>query len=366
MNKPRLLVVAPFPPPVHGAAMMSLAVRDSKRLQERFRMDCINLSTSRRVDEIRQMSFRKILRLAGALGQTCYRLLFRRYDVCYLAITCYGVGFLKDAPFVALCKLFGKKVVLHQHNKGMSRYVHRKPYCWLLPWIYRHTSVMLLSWKLYPDVEAVVRKEQVLICPNGIPSFPLGQWERKEADAPVRMLFLSNLIESKGVYILLDACRILKEKGYRLVCDVVGGEGETITCDLFEDEIRQRGLEGTVLYQGPQYGADKERFWQEADLFVQPTYEDCFPLTLLEAMQHALPIVSTDEGAIPDLVIDGVNGFICKRKNVDSFVNAIEKLLNDKELRKQMGKNGRLRYQERYTLEAFDKRLEELLSGLLN
>ncbi|MBQ8240927.1 MAG: glycosyltransferase family 4 protein, partial [Bacteroides sp.] len=46
-------------------------------------------------------------------------------------------------------------------------------------------------------------------------------------------------------------------------------------------------------------------------------------------MQHSLPVVSTDEGAIPDMVIDGETGFICQRRNVDSLVNAIEKLLTN-------------------------------------
>ena len=97
------------------------------------------------------------------------KLMHRRYDLCYLAITCHGIGFLKDAPFVLLCKLFGKKIVIHQHNKGMSRDVKQWPYRWLLPLVYRNTKVILLSWRLYPDIENVVRKEQILICPNGIP-----------------------------------------------------------------------------------------------------------------------------------------------------------------------------------------------------
>lgn len=53
--------------------------------------------------------------------------------VCYFAITCNGSGFIKDAPFVLLCKLFRRKVVIHQHNKGMSGCVDKQPYKWLLP-----------------------------------------------------------------------------------------------------------------------------------------------------------------------------------------------------------------------------------------
>lgn len=94
---------------------------------------------------------------------------------CYLAITCHVLGFLKDAPFVQLCKLFGRKVVIHQHNKGMSGCIERWPYRWLIPYIYKRTRVILLSWYLYPDIEKAVRREQVVICPNGIPETENGK-----------------------------------------------------------------------------------------------------------------------------------------------------------------------------------------------
>ena len=363
MDKPRILFVVPLPPPVHGSSAVCQVIRKSMHVRQSFQCDFVNLSTSRRMEEIGNRSWWKVFRFIGAYGQVFIRLLFHHYDACYLAITCYGLGFLKDVPFVALCKLFGKKVILHQHNKGMSRYVFRWPYRWLLPWVYCGTKVMLLSERLYPDVSKVVRQEQIYICPNGIPL--ISQISAfSESDIP-HMLFLSNLIPSKGVYILLDACLLLKNREMRFVCDVVGGETKYINRFLFEQEIRLRNLEDVVFYHGPRYGAEKERFLNQADIFIQPTFEDCFPLSILEAMQHGLPVVSTDEGAIPDMVIDGETGFVCKRKNVESFANALEKILNNKDLRKQMGLKGCLRYKERYTLEVFEKNFCGILSDIL-
>lgn len=364
MDKSRILFIVPLPPPVHGSAMVSQFIRNSSLINQAYQTDYVNLSTSRKMDEIGKHGIGKAVRFFGSCLKALDKLVFHRWDACYLAITCHGVGFLKDVPFVALCKLFSPKVVLHLHNKGLSKDVHRWPYRWLMPWVFRHTEVILLSERLYDDVASVVRREQVHVCPNGLSS-PLPEIPMRHSAIP-HILFLSNLIESKGVYVLLDACRILKEKGYAFVCDYVGGETSAINRQRFEEEVRLRGLERFVVYQGPQYGAAKEHFFQQADIFVQPTYEDCFPLTLVEAMQHGLPIVSTDEGAIPDMVIDGENGFICPRRDVDGLVNAIEKLLTDNELRKQMGKNGCFRYKERYTQDAFEKTLRSILSEILN
>lgn len=60
------------------------------------------------------------------------------------------------------------QIILHQHNKGMATYVDKPVYRWLLPIVYRKTNIILLSWLLYDDIEAVVKREQIKICPNGI------------------------------------------------------------------------------------------------------------------------------------------------------------------------------------------------------
>ena len=169
MAKSRILFIAPLPPPVHGSAMVSQYIKDSTLVNEQCDCDFVNLSTSRRMDEIGKGGIRKLLRFIGAYFAVFFKLLTHRYDLCYLAITCHGMGFLTDAPFVLLCKLFGRKVLIHQHNKGMSHCVHRWPYRWLMPLVYRNTRVMLLSWHLSDDIAQVVKREQVVICPNGIP-----------------------------------------------------------------------------------------------------------------------------------------------------------------------------------------------------
>ena len=360
MKNKHILFIAPLPPPVHGSAMVSQYIKDSELIQGEFACDFVNLSTSRRMDEIGKGGIKKLLRFVGSFFTLFYKLLTHRYDLCYLAITCHGVGFLKDAPFVLLCKLFGRKVVIHQHNKGMSTSIDRWPYRWIIPCVYRHTRVILLSWYLYPDIEKAVKREQVVICPNGIPETENGK-RKTENSLTVNLLFLSNLIPSKGVYVLLDACKILKDKGLNFHCNFVGGESKEINCSVFEQAVHERGLDDCVTYHGPKYGEEKERYWRMADVFVQPTFEDCFPLTVLEAMQHHKPVVSTDEGAVPDMVVDGENGFICKREDASSLASALERLIVDEALRNTMGEEGYRIYLEKFTLSCFEQRFTEIL-----
>ena len=202
--------------------------------------------------------------------------------------------------------------------------------------------------------------------PDGVSAMSVAPSLRGRAggEAPY-LLFLSNLIPSKGVYVLLDACKVLKERGLQFVCDFVGGETKEIDRATFEAAVKERDLEGIVCYHGPKYGEEKEEFWRRADVFVFPTFyfNKCFPLVLLEAMQWRLPLVSSDEGGIPDIVKDGVNGFVCTRQNVQSLAEALEKLITDPVLRQQMGEQGYQRYQEEFTLEAFERRFVAELKG---
>lgn len=363
MSRPKILFITPLPPPVHGSSMVSQWIKDSKLLNEEFDMDFVNLSTSRKVEEIQKgglwLNIKKAGRFTHSFVLVLWLLSTRHYDLCYLAITCHGKPFLKDFPFVMLCKMFRKKIIIHQHNKGMSKDIDRWPYRWALPLAYRDTQVMLLSKHLYEDVSKAVKQDQVLICPNGIPYVPYTK-APNEGGTP-HILFLSNLIESKGVFVLLEACRILKEKDVDFICDFVGKDSKDINANQFQERINRMELCDNVIYHGPKYGVEKEEFWQQSELFLHPTFDDCFPLVLLEAMQHNLPVVTTNEGGIPNIVIDGETGYIFEKKNAQQLADKIETLLNNPSLRQEMGKVGYERYKEHFTLERFEKRILECL-----
>ena len=104
------------------------------------------------------------------------------------------------------------------------------------------------------------RKENLIVCPNGIPeSLDYEPIAERHNQVP-HLLFLSNLIESKGVWVLLDALKILNDKGYSFVCDFVGGETSEIDEAKFNEEVKKRGLGRFVVYNGRKYGVEKISF----------------------------------------------------------------------------------------------------------
>lgn len=380
-KKPRILYIATFPPPVHGSAVVSMQIKNSKLINNEFKGDYVNLGTSRKMDEIGKggiiLNTIKFLRFIGTYLRTVWLLLTHHYDLCYCAITINGVGFLKDAPYVMLCHLFGRKVVIHQHNKGLNRFVNRPLYKWLYRKVYHNAKVILLSEYLFDDISAIVDKKYVMICHNGIkPTYNefknnmiphksnVISSERIILDKGVpHILFLSNLIESKGCLELLKACEILKKRDCLFFCDFVGGDTKEISETRFNLEIVNRGLNDCVKYHGRKYGSDKDLFWSQTSIFVFPTYyyNECFPLVLLEAMEKSVACISTDEGGIRDIIINGETGYIVPKQNPFALANAIEQLLKKPLLCRQMGEAAHKLFIEKFTEAKFEKTMLKCL-----
>lgn len=372
--KKRILFISPLPPPVHGSAMVSKQIKDSKLINETFDCNFINLSTSRKMDEIQKFSFVKLVRLLCIYIKVFFSLLCHRYDLCYCAIACFGTPFLKDAPVVLLCKLFRRKILIHQHNKGMSLYKDKSLYHYLYHFVYKNTKVMLLSWRLYYDITGIVSKDQVCVCPNGVPPIKEVSIEEKprEVNSPIRLLYLSNLIPSKGCNALLEALRLLKERGLTFTCNFIGGDCPEQSATAFDALIKEKNLDDCAFYQGRKYGKDKDTFYRNTDVFVFPTFypAECFPLVLLEAMQYGLPCISTTEGAIPDIIISKENGLLVEYSpDGDSFVSgiadAIRWMAEHPKERLTMGSKGKQIFQEHFSEEKFILTFIKILNNYL-
>ena len=372
-SKPKILFIMHMPPPVHGAAMVGKYIHDSKIVNDSFDCRYENMMLARNLEDIGRGGIRKIFDLISQLRRFKKSIKGFVPDLVYITPNAAGGAFYKDFVVVQYVKHCLKKyspnaqIVAHYHNKGVATRQNRFLDNLLYKRFFRGLKVILLANVLYKDVEKYVAKKDVLICPNGIPESL--QYEPKaERNNPIpQILFLSNLIISKGVMVLLDALKILNEHGMVFACNVVGGETEELDASCFLGEIENRGLAGKVVYVGKKYGDEKKEFFEKADMFVFPTYyhNEAFPLVNIEAMEYKLPIVTTDEGGIPDMVVNGENGLICERKNPAALAEAIEVLLKDKKLRIKMGECGYKKFKSEFTLDVFEKRFVGILNEIV-
>ena len=366
--KSKILFILHWPPPVHGSSVVGLHIKDSEIINENFDCYYINLGTSITIDEIGKNTIGKIFRYLTIIRKVISNLVCNRPALCYFAISAKGNAFYKDALIILFVKLFRIKLVFHFHNKGVSTRQDQFVDNLLYRFVFKNTDAILLSKFLYFDVQSYLPESKIHICPNGIPEMSIPPSDTtKRVREIVKILFLSNLIESKGVYDLLEACSILKQKGIPFECNFIGGEGD-INVTQFQFKVQSLGLSNQINYLGKKFGNEKNQAFKDADIFAFPTYYhyECFPLVLLEAMQHELPVVSTYEGGIKDIVEDGETGFLVQQNNVLAFAEKLETLIKSMEMRTRMGKAGRRKYKQEFTLKKFEIRLIEILNQMVN
>lgn len=358
-ERKRVLFILHLPPPVHGAAVMGSVIRESHLIRSAFDCRFINLSSSSSIDEVGKARLSKL----GFLFQ-----LFRKLrkevrewtpDLVYVTPTSTLPGFAKDYLVVRFLQRKGCRIIAHFHNKGVRNRQGRWLDNILYTRFFKDLKVILLSERLYPDIEKYVPMEHVGICFNGL-DFPSVSPCRDRALPEV--LFISNLLEGKGFRDLLKACQELYvNRGVSFCCRFVGAPSKDISAEKFCMEIKVMGLQDVVCYEGPLYGNDKLLALNRASIFVHPTHEDCFPLVILEAMAAGLPVVSTWEGAIPDEVVDGVTGILYKKGDSVALADAIQTLLENPSLRERMGKEGQARYEANFTVPHFERCLLSIL-----
>lgn len=373
--KPTVLFILHLPPPVHGASMMGEYIHDSKVINEAFDCHYINLSTAKDLADIGKVGIKKLFQFVDLLRLICRTVRSIRPRLVYVTPNACGRAFYKDFIVVEMLKRMGCKLVLHYHNKGVSTRQDRKLDNMLYKRFFSGVKVILLAENLYLDVQKYIARENVAICPNGIPDMGDAIIRRlvpADSSNPLNILFLSNMMEEKGVWVLLEACKSLKEHGLDFVCRFIGG-WKDITEEAFYDKAVNLGLtvstplhkrsDAEVQALGPKYGAGKMECFRQADIFVFPTYynKECFPLVLLEAMQAGLACVSTKEAGIPAIIDQGRTGLMVEQRNSQALADAIGRMITNRQLCVQMGQEGRRKYENFFTIGAFDTRMYRIM-----
>lgn len=205
---------------------------------------------------------------------------------------------------------------------------------------------------------------------NGI-SFKSGSEDLRKMDVDadkVNMALIGRIKpKNKGQILLLEAMtkmhrEVIKKTRFYFVGSPVQGQ-EYMLAEV-ERKIDELGLREYVTMMP--FVNDIEIVYRAMDVIIVPSvFDDPFPTTVLEGMYWGRPVIGTATGGIPEMIADGVTGFIAERDNPDSLADKITALVTDKALAVRMGENGRRRFENNFTEEAFNVRFGEAVRRIL-
>jgi glycosyltransferase involved in cell wall biosynthesis len=123
--------------------------------------------------------------------------------------------------------------------------------------------------------------------------------------------------------------------------------GDGATRGAAEKLARELGIQQKVEFTGER--SDIETLLREVDIFVLASKNELLPISIIEAMRAGLPVIASRLGGIPRLTVDGATGLLVESCSVTELQQALSRLVNDRELRIQFGRSGRLRYEQKFT-----------------
>jgi glycosyltransferase involved in cell wall biosynthesis len=342
---------------------MNQIVVTAKEIRRYFDADVLPLRFANSIQDIGRVSFIKLSRMLG-LTFSLLRYLRKNPDIVYFTLTPARSAFYRDLVFIFILKLMNCIRVFHLHGKGVSKYAANPLNAFLYKWAFKGAKVIQLSPALYPDIDRFVYRSDCFFLPNGI-DIPLNNNNKNEISEVENkvpcILFLSSMHASKGPFVLLESLAILKESGKSFEAIFAGPWASDNRAELFFSMVNEYGLSDSVSYVGPVFDENKSQLLKYADIFVHPTLNDAFPLVLLEAMSYGLPIVATIEGAIPEIVEEGVTGFLVPKQDPLSLTDRLSALLSDRSLCLRFGNEGEKRFLNNYTREIFENTLTQIL-----
>jgi glycosyltransferase involved in cell wall biosynthesis len=243
-----------------------------------------------------------------------------RYDVIHVFSASYFSFVLAPTPAILIARLFGKRVLLNYHSGEAEDHLTR--------WRTAVPTIRLANEVVVPSVYLVRVLAKFGIEARAINNLiELNQFTFHERHArnPHRPVFLSNrnLETHYGVDCVLRAFALIQKQVPNAELIVAGDGSQRTTLErlALDLELRHTKFLGRVEHEGivEQY--------QEADIYLNGSEIDNQPLSILEAFACGLPVVTTDAGGIPDMVIDGETGFVVNRGDHEAIASRALRLL---------------------------------------
>ena len=278
------------------------------------------------------------------------------YDLVHIHMTVKGSAKRKGI-YVRIAKLFHKKVIVQIHRCENFTEVYqesdKKTKRSIQGTLQKADMVLCLSSVWMKELEKTMGITNCRYLPNGL---DLQDFTYNEDGRSV--LFMGRIKKEKGIRELLEAKKILEDKGIMFPLQIAGPIDHAVPYIKLSDKL---GLH-KVFFEGWVTGAKKRELLTHAAIMVLPSYNEGFPVSVLEGIASGCAIVSTDFASIHDMIDEE----IVPAKDSKALADALERMWTDPDRRKRSIHKNMERLMERFTSEKVHEKLGEYYGEVLN
>jgi len=253
-------------------------------------------------------------------------------------------SFIREAIFLYISLFFKKKVVVYFHgwSEEFEKSLHRSStlkFIWNTS--YKKADIIFVLGNIFNQKVkklGISDKTKILISTNAFDHALLTDFdiEKKIGEigkGKIKILFMARIIKEKGIYIALETYKIIKDlkKEVELIIAGDGPELANVKRITFEQAIPG------VKFTGYVTGERKVQILKESSLYLLPTFHgEGIPVSMIEAMAFGLPIITRPVGGIPDIIKNGINGYLVNELDPAVFSECILSLIENPQLRVAM------------------------------
>lgn len=267
----------------------------------------------------------------------------------------------RDSIYILMSKAFGKKVVLQIHGQRIND-VDKVSQVLVRSVFNMADRILVLSRIQRKGLERIIKSARIELVPNMINTSQFLVPNLQRENDQLKVLFVARLLEEKGGIDLLRAIPIIAKKIPGAVFTFAGsGKDENKMKKILEE----LGIKKYTKFVGHTRAEKLVRLYMGSDIFVFPSYcKEGFPYVILEAMAAGLPIITCPEGAIPEIIEDGINGFLVPPKRPDIIAERTVTLATDRNLRVYMKRNNIKKAKEKYDVSVVSKKFAKLYDSI--
>ena len=239
----------------------------------------------------------------------------------------YKGSFYRTYIIHKLCLIFKVKDIIHLHGSEFQKWYNEsnEKNKGIIRKLLRECYVLIVLGKEWENTILNIEPQTNIIVINNTISIPnqITKWNNSKFS----IMFLGVLIKRKGVDDLLEAIKLIKDKPiereYEITIVGTGDEENNL-----KEKCKKLEISNLVEFLGWRNKEQKEKLLKKTQLLVLPSYNEGLPMAILEAISYGIPILGTRVGDVEEAVINGKNGYLIRKGNVNELSEYLYKFIN--------------------------------------